>query len=96
MGNCFHVGALMAFTKNEKLLSVLIPIDNLDRENIKLGAYHFRFWKLGYWYDVLIDDYLPTNTSNELIFSYNKLFPNEYWVPLFEKAFAKLDLLLWL
>jgi hypothetical protein len=79
----------MAFTKNEKLLEIIIPKDNLDEENIQLGAFHFRFWRLGYWYDVVVDDYLPTNISNELIFSYNKIYTNEYWVPLFEKALAK-------
>ena len=79
----------MAFTKNEKLLEIIIPKDNLDEENIQLGSFHFRFWRLGYWYDVVVDDYLPTNISNELIFSYNKIYTNEYWVPLFEKALAK-------
>jgi len=79
----------MAFTKNEKLLEIIIPKDNLDEENIQLGAFHFRFWRLGYWYDAVVDDYLPTNISNELIFSYNKIYTNEYWVPLFEKALAK-------
>jgi hypothetical protein len=79
----------MAFTKNEKLLEIILPKDNLDEENIQLGAFHFRFWRLGYWYDVVVDDYLPTNISNELIFSYNKIYTNEYWVPLFEKALAK-------
>ena len=89
MGNCFHVGALMAFTKNKKLLEIIIPRDNLSRLSIDLGIYHFRFWKLGFWYDIVVDDYLPTNNQNELIFSFNKQFPNEFWVPLFEKAFAK-------
>ena len=92
MGNCFHVGALMAFTKNEKLLEIIIPRDNLIRENMEIGAYRFRFWKLGYWYEIVVDDCLPTNHSNELIFSFNKQFQNEFWVPLFEKSFAKYTL----
>ncbi len=56
---------------------------------MKLNAYHFRLWRLGYWNDIVIDDRLPVNTEGNLIFSYNKAFPNEFWVPLFEKALAK-------
>ena len=56
---------------------------------MEIGAYHFRFWKLGYWHDVVVDDYLPVNKSDELIFSYNKTYRNEFWIPLFEKALAK-------
>lgn len=54
-----------------------------------LGAYHFRLWKLGHWYDVVIDDLLPCNKLAQLVFSYNKTYLNEFWVPLFEKALAK-------
>lgn len=89
LGNCFHIGAMMALTKNEELLEIVIPADNSLRQNINCGAYHFRFWKLGYWYDVVVDDYLPTYKNGDLLFSHNKYFPNEFWGPLFEKAFAK-------
>ena len=89
LGNCYHIGAIMALTKNRELFERIIPPDNTHRENMDLGAYHFRFWKLGYWYDCVIDDYLPTNNTFELLFSHNDVYPNEFWVPLFEKAFAK-------
>lgn len=89
IGNCFHIGAIIALMNNKKALEVVIPADNTERKNMDIGAYHFRFWKLGYWYSVVVDDYLPVNKSGELIFSFNKIYPNEYWVPLFEKALAK-------
>jgi calpain-5 len=89
IGNCYHIGAMMALTRNELLLEKIIPKDNTLRENINLGAFHFRFWKLGFWYDVVVDDYLPTDSNLNLLFSHNKIYPNEFWVPLFEKAFAK-------
>lgn len=90
LGNCFHIGAIMALTKNEQLLEIVIPPDNALRQNMKSGAYHFRFWKLGFWYDVVVDDFLPVKCStNDLIFSHNEIYPNEFWAPLFEKAFAK-------
>ena len=79
----------MGLTKNQELLAVVIPVDNADKRNMQLGAYHFRFWKLGYWYDVVVDDFLPVDSNGTLIFSKNESYPNEFWVPLFEKAFAK-------
>ena len=89
IGNCFHIGAMMGITRNQELLLKIIPTDNLCRSNMEKCAYHFRFWRLGRWYDVVVDDYLPTNSQGQLIFSRNEVFPNEFWVPLFEKAFAK-------
>ncbi len=89
IGNCFHVATIMALTRNDELLEFVVPPENALRQNIDIGAYNFRFWRLGSWYDVIIDDFLPSNNSNELIFSHNKVYKNEFWVPLYEKAFAK-------
>lgn len=89
LGNCFHVGAMMALTRNSQLLEYVIPPDNVVTPNTT-GIYHFCFWRLGFWYDVYVDDYLPTNAiTGELLFSHNDMYRNEFWVPLFEKAFAK-------
>ena len=89
IGNCCHIAAIMALTKNQGLLRTCVPFDNCLGESQRTSAYRFRFWKLGQWWDVVVDDYLPVNSSFELIFSHNKIYPNEFWVPLFEKAFAK-------
>lgn len=79
---------MMALTHNPQLLQFVIPSDNVCSN--PSGVFHFRFWRLGFWYDVCVDDYLPTNAANtELLFSHNDIYPNEFWVPLFEKAFAK-------
>lgn len=89
LGNCFHIGAMMALTRNENLLDIVVPRDNISVSRSS-GVYHFRFWRLGVWYDVCVDDYLATSgATGELIFSRNSFYPNEFWVPLFEKAFAK-------
>jgi hypothetical protein len=39
-----------------------------------------------------VDDYLPVNSKNELLYarSYNNDNESEYWVSLIEKAYAKL------
>ena len=89
LGDCFLLGAIMGFTRNKELLPFVIPSDNSIRSNMKLGAYHFRLWQRGEWYDVVIDDYLPVNETNELFFTSNRKFNNEFWVPLFIKAIAK-------
>jgi len=49
----------------------------------------FNFWNFGQWIKVVIDDKLPTNADSELIFSASKC-RLVYWVPLVEKAYAKL------
>ncbi|CAF0866395.1 unnamed protein product [Brachionus calyciflorus] len=53
------------------------------------GIFHFRFWYYGKWVDVAIDDRLPVDSNNNLIFGKNKVLTNEFWFPLFEKAYAK-------
>jgi uncharacterized protein YbbC (DUF1343 family) len=52
--------------------------------------FHFRFWKLGKWFDVVIDDRLPFCTNEKkLLFCSNPKQPNEFWGSLIEKAYAK-------
>jgi hypothetical protein len=89
IGDCFHIAAIMGITRNKSLLPIIIPSDNAIQSNMKKGAYHFRFWKLGFWYDVVVDDYLPT-LDGQVYFAHNKVNKNEFWAALFEKAFAKL------
>ena len=42
----------------------------------------FRFYRMGEWMDIIIDDQLPKKF-------HAKVKNNEYWVPLVEKAYAK-------
>ena len=37
----------------------------------------------------MIDDFLPVNEYDKLIFSKNKYHKNEFWTALLEKAYAK-------
>ena len=59
------------------------------------GIYCFRFYKNFKWRYVLIDDRLPCysvyneNQTKKPIFAHCRL-SNEFWVPLIEKAYAKL------
>lgn len=83
----------MGSTHNKPLLSWLIPEDNALRANMDIGAYHFRLWKLGEWYDVVVDDFLPVSKRYDLFLTRNLTYQNEFWVSLFEKAVAKFVLL---
>jgi len=52
------------------------------------GIFRFNFWHFGRWVEVLVDDRLPT-INGQLIYGSNLSQPNEFWVPLVEKAYAK-------
>ena len=89
LGDCFLIGTILGVTRNKELLLHIIPVDNAIRRNMRHGAYHFRLWKLGDWYDVVIDDFLPVTPAYDLILARNSTCTNEFWICLLEKAFAK-------
>lgn len=41
--------------------------------------FHFRFWIYGEWYDVVVDDRLPYDSSGRQLFCSDRNNPNEYW-----------------
>ncbi|RNA24106.1 Calpain [Brachionus plicatilis] len=89
LGDCFMIATILSICNNKEILLHLAPMDNAYRKNMKIGAYHFRLWKLGEWYDVVIDDFLPVDTAHNPLFARNLRFQNEFWISLLEKSIAK-------
>ena len=53
------------------------------------GIYTLRFFKDGEWRTVCVDNRLPCTPEGQLLFS-RGVDPTELWVPIVEKAYAKL------
>lgn len=98
LGNCWFVAACACLaTSHQQLFEWCIPSDQ-EFDRSYAGVFRFRFWQFGKWVEVLIDDLLPFREvvssgqkSYELVYARNKEQPNEFWVPLFEKAYAKFN-----
>ena len=65
-----------------------MPQYNNQPEARKGGIYRFRFYHMGEWMDIIIDDQLPKKyAAKPQSCALSGDF--EYWVPLVEKAYAK-------
>ncbi|KAL5506663.1 hypothetical protein EMCRGX_G008375 [Ephydatia muelleri] len=93
LGNCWFVAACASIATEPRLWGQVVPNyrdqdwDDAHPERYA-GIFHFHFWCLGEWVDVVVDDLLPTK-DGELVYTRSK-DKNEFWGALMEKAFAKL------
>ncbi|XP_034413407.1 calpain-5-like [Cyclopterus lumpus] len=95
LGNCWMVAAISCLSSEPSLWKKVIP-DHVDQEwktkdlDLYAGIFHFRFWRLGRWTDVVVDDRLPVSADGVLLFC-RSATPREFWSALLEKAYAKLN-----
>ncbi|XP_053485140.1 calpain-5-like [Ictalurus furcatus] len=95
LGNCWMVAATSCLATEPSLWKKVIP-DHMEQEwnpkrpHLYAGIFHFRFWRLGQWMDVVVDDRLPVSEDGTLLFC-RSATPREFWSALLEKAYAKLN-----
>jgi len=82
--NCWFVAALSNLAESDVLFNNVVP----KNQDFSAGIFRFRFFRLGRWEEVVIDDRLPT-CDGKLIYL-KSVDSNEFWSALLEKAYAKL------
>eukprot|EP01059_Diplonema_ambulator_P010472 TRINITY_DN20512_c0_g1_i1.p1 TRINITY_DN20512_c0_g1~~TRINITY_DN20512_c0_g1_i1.p1 ORF type:complete len:963 (+),score=348.14 TRINITY_DN20512_c0_g1_i1:66-2954(+) len=85
LGDCYLLSALACLSEFEPLVTAIFD----DSQDYSLGIYRATLCKNGWWHTIVMDSYLPSNGSLPC-FAKNREEPNELWVALLEKAYAKL------
>ena len=83
LGNCWFLAALASLTESNESLRKVVPEDQ-DFDDGYCGIFRFRFYRLGEWLEVVIDDRLPTRKGKLIFLKSNE--KNEFWSALLEKA----------
>ncbi|XP_050697521.1 calpain-A-like isoform X2 [Eriocheir sinensis] len=88
LGDCWFLSSCAAVARKSKLIERVIPPDQALHGVGYTGLVVCRLWRFGAWAVVVVDDRLPTK-GGTLLFA-RSTDPNEFWVALLEKAYAKL------
>ena len=92
LGNCWFVAAASVLAGVYKLWERVVPDSegqewDYDQPDNYSGVFRFRFWRVGVWEEVLVDDLIPTHDGRP-VFTHSR-DKNEWWGALLEKAYAK-------
>lgn len=85
LGDCYLLGAFVTLSTHPDLLKNLIVYDGIEH-----GFAVFQFFKNGKWQYVIVDTRIPYSSATKTPLYGHCADPNEFWVPLMEKAYAKL------
>ncbi|CBY33530.1 unnamed protein product [Oikopleura dioica] len=84
LGDCWFLSALSCVAADDMPGTI---VGKIKKETIPscVGGYKFKFFRMGEWVDVVVDDRLPVRRRA------SESATNEFWVPLTEKAYAKFN-----
>lgn len=84
LGDCWLLSGLAILIEKPEMLHKII----ITKEYCPQGCYQVRLCHYGEWQTVIVDDLFPCDSNDSLIFS--KANRRQLWIPLIEKAMAKL------
>lgn len=80
------IGALSIISTHPIIENIFIDVENFEK-----GYVSFQFFKNGEWRYVVVDTLLPYYPETKTLLFSHCYEPNEFWVSLVEKAYAKLN-----
>jgi hypothetical protein len=89
LGACWFLSALSVIANRPRILARLFKNNPTGMDINPMGKYVISFYYDQVWTDVTIDDRIPCYENGKVAFSGAKK-ENCFWVPLIEKAYAKL------